>query len=533
MRCGETVRRVFSSVERARYSKLSCLRSSTAEHTERNACSSMRRVRCGITRTRSTGQRLGAPALAIECSSSSFSIALLQRRQRGGQHAAAAARQQLLRGQQRVQLLGVQPQARQLEAVAFAGVVAEAGFAIAHHRRHQRVAQEREVAIDGGARAAQFVLQPRHRHRAARGLEDAVQADDAFVTVHAGDYGCRAVRACAAAQPLAYAALPATEPLARHVDLRASFHTLPVACRTCWLAAATGCQACRRRQRRAGTEAGRRASRGQGRLQADRAKDAVIDGQFLAVAQPSRERMATFAAVRRLIDATSTSSPPTAMQHEIGDADGHPFNHRRHRSSVSDASTCRAATTHGGRCPRARGASGAIRRRRAEQDGMTVQAAGARHTDGWRRSERPVHHEKPKPTSDVTIVDQRQTASASRSRSTVGRQITARRRGPATSTIRAKPADIARNWRRRSTCPLQQCSVECSSARASPAVQPRMRCDSRARRSGDNEAACVLAAARHNACMREPARTCRRRPATRSRPPPATCAPAAAASRCT
>ena len=35
----------------------------------RKACSSMRRMRCGITRTRSTGQRLPP-----ECSSSSFSI---------------------------------------------------------------------------------------------------------------------------------------------------------------------------------------------------------------------------------------------------------------------------------------------------------------------------------------------------------------------------------------------------------------------------------------------------------------------------
>ena len=34
----------------------------------------MRRVRCGITRTRSTGQRLGAPSRACECSSSNFSM---------------------------------------------------------------------------------------------------------------------------------------------------------------------------------------------------------------------------------------------------------------------------------------------------------------------------------------------------------------------------------------------------------------------------------------------------------------------------
>ena len=49
----------------------------------------------------------------------------------------------------------------QLEAIALAGVVAEAGLAVADHRRHQAVAEERKVAIDGGARAAQFLLQPR------------------------------------------------------------------------------------------------------------------------------------------------------------------------------------------------------------------------------------------------------------------------------------------------------------------------------------------------------------------------------------
>ena len=67
--------------------------------------------------------------------------------------------QQLLRGEQRVQFVRVQPQARQLEAPAFVGVVAEAGLAVADHRRHQPVAQEGEVAIDGGARAFEFVLQ--------------------------------------------------------------------------------------------------------------------------------------------------------------------------------------------------------------------------------------------------------------------------------------------------------------------------------------------------------------------------------------
>src|SRR3546814_6512825 len=40
MRCGDTVRRVFSSVERARYSNDSRLRDSTAEHTVRKACRS-------------------------------------------------------------------------------------------------------------------------------------------------------------------------------------------------------------------------------------------------------------------------------------------------------------------------------------------------------------------------------------------------------------------------------------------------------------------------------------------------------------
>ena len=128
---------------------------------------------------------LAAPACRVGMLVEQFLDALLQRRQRAGQHAAAAAREQLLGRQQRVQLFRIQPQPRQFEAVAFAGVVAEAGLAVADHRRHQRVAQEGQVAIDGGARAAQFLLQPRHRHRIARGLEDAVQGEDAFVAVHA------------------------------------------------------------------------------------------------------------------------------------------------------------------------------------------------------------------------------------------------------------------------------------------------------------------------------------------------------------
>ena len=120
---------------------------------------------------------------------------LLQWRQRVRQHPARVARQQLLRGEQGVQFLGRQPQPRQLEAVALVRVVAEAGVAVADHRRHQGVAQEGKVAIDGRSRAAEFVLQARHGHRVARGAQDAVQGDDAFVAVHGGDYGARRVAA--------------------------------------------------------------------------------------------------------------------------------------------------------------------------------------------------------------------------------------------------------------------------------------------------------------------------------------------------
>jgi hypothetical protein len=108
----------------------------------------------------------------------------LQRRQRRRQHPAAAAREQLLRGQQCVEFVGVEPQAGQLETVTLVGVVAEPRFAVAHHRRHQAVAQERQVAVDRGARAFQLFAQPGHRYRVARGPEDAVQREDAFVSVH-------------------------------------------------------------------------------------------------------------------------------------------------------------------------------------------------------------------------------------------------------------------------------------------------------------------------------------------------------------
>ena len=117
--------------------------------------------------------------------------AVLQRRQRVRQHAAAAAQQQLLRGQQRVQLVRTQPQARQLEALALAVVVAESGLAVADHRRHQVVAQVGEVAVDGRARAFELLLQALHRHRVARTGEDAVQGVDAFDAFH----GCRRLAA--------------------------------------------------------------------------------------------------------------------------------------------------------------------------------------------------------------------------------------------------------------------------------------------------------------------------------------------------
>src|SRR5690606_17668360 len=114
--------------------------------------------------------------------------ARLQRRQRARQHPATAAREQLLGGQQRVQFVGIEPQAGQFEAPALLGVVAEAGFAVADHRRHQRVAQEGQVAVDRGAGAFELFAQARHRDRVARGLEDAVQGKDAFVSVHVPDY---------------------------------------------------------------------------------------------------------------------------------------------------------------------------------------------------------------------------------------------------------------------------------------------------------------------------------------------------------
>ena len=111
--------------------------------------------------------------------------ARLQRRQRRGQHAGTGTRQQLLRRQQGIQFFRTQPHAGQFEAVALFGRVAEAGLAVAFHRRHQGIAQEGQVAIDGGTRAAQFFLQPRHGDRIAGGLERAVQGGDAFVAVHA------------------------------------------------------------------------------------------------------------------------------------------------------------------------------------------------------------------------------------------------------------------------------------------------------------------------------------------------------------
>ena len=111
--------------------------------------------------------------------------ALLQRRQRAGEHAAAGAHQQLLRGQQRIEFFRTQPQAGQFEAFAFPRHVAEAGFAIALDRRHQRIAQVGQVAVGGGARTTQLLLQALDRDRVAGGLEDAVQGGDAFDLVHA------------------------------------------------------------------------------------------------------------------------------------------------------------------------------------------------------------------------------------------------------------------------------------------------------------------------------------------------------------
>ena len=108
------------------------------------------------------------------------------------QHAAAGADQQLVRGQQRMQFVGIQPQAGQLEALGFLLVVAEAALAgrVALDRRAERVAQEGDVAVEGGPRTIQLIHQPRERHRITRHLQVAVQGEDAFVTVHARRFGC-------------------------------------------------------------------------------------------------------------------------------------------------------------------------------------------------------------------------------------------------------------------------------------------------------------------------------------------------------
>ena len=84
-----------------------------------------------------------------------------------------------------MQLLARQPQAGQLEALGLVAVVGEGVLlAVGFERRAQRVAQERDVAIERRARAAQLVLEVLERDGIARRLQDAVQRQDAFVAVH-------------------------------------------------------------------------------------------------------------------------------------------------------------------------------------------------------------------------------------------------------------------------------------------------------------------------------------------------------------
>ena len=79
-----------------------------------------------------------------------------------------------------------EPEARQLEPLGlFARVADRRFFALAAlDRRAERIAQERDVAIERRARAAELVLQMLQRDRIARGLEQPVQRQDAFVAVH-------------------------------------------------------------------------------------------------------------------------------------------------------------------------------------------------------------------------------------------------------------------------------------------------------------------------------------------------------------
>jgi len=114
--------------------------------------------------------------------------ARLERRQRAGQHAGSAAADQFVEREQRRQLVGGEPQARQFEALAFDLLVAECGVlaARAFDRRAQRIAQESNIAVQRGARAFQLVHQFGQRHRIMRRLQQAMQGEDAFVAVHGG-----------------------------------------------------------------------------------------------------------------------------------------------------------------------------------------------------------------------------------------------------------------------------------------------------------------------------------------------------------
>ena len=87
-----------------------------------------------------------------------------ERRERAVEHAGIVAAEQLVQREQCGKLLARQPQARQLEALAFVGRVGKrAVLAIAVDRCAERIAQKRDIAIRGRARARELV------HQAASG----------------------------------------------------------------------------------------------------------------------------------------------------------------------------------------------------------------------------------------------------------------------------------------------------------------------------------------------------------------------------
>src|SRR5262249_41694187 len=82
-------------------------------------------------------------------------------RQRAGQHAGIGTAQELVQREQRRKLFAREPESRQLEALGLVGRIADRGFLAlaALDRRAERVAQERDIAIQRRARAAELVLE--------------------------------------------------------------------------------------------------------------------------------------------------------------------------------------------------------------------------------------------------------------------------------------------------------------------------------------------------------------------------------------